>query len=205
MLEQLFGSKTRVKLLRIFLNNNEPFYLRQLARKLKVQLNSIRREIANLEDIGLIKAVDAESPENIALSKSGKKGDNQNLKKFYLVDQNFILYDELRALLIKSQLLLERDFIQKIEKAGNIKYLALCGFFVGVEDSPTDLLLVGNINRDKLKRIISDFEKELHHNVNYTVMSPLEFKYRADITDRFLYSILEGKKILIVDKLAQHD
>ena len=33
-------------------------------------------------------------------------------------------------------------------------------------------------------------------------MSRGEFIYRKDITDRFLYSILEGKKIIVIDKLS---
>ena len=59
MLEQLFGSKTRVKLLQLFLNNpKKDYYLRQLAREIKGQLNSVRREVNNLEKIGIIVAQD---------------------------------------------------------------------------------------------------------------------------------------------------
>ena len=58
MLEQLFGSKTRVRILRLFLNNpSQPYYLRELTRKLKSQLNSVRREINNLGKMGIIKSV----------------------------------------------------------------------------------------------------------------------------------------------------
>ena len=32
-------------------------------------------------------------------------------------------------------------------------------------------------------------------------MSLSEYKYRHDITDRFLYEILEGKKIVVIDRL----
>jgi predicted ArsR family transcriptional regulator len=52
MLSKLFGSKARVKLLKIFLSYPEKrFYIRQLARDLKLQVNSVRRELDNLEKI----------------------------------------------------------------------------------------------------------------------------------------------------------
>ena len=38
--------------------------------------------------------------------------------------------------------------------------------------------------------------------INYTLMDMKEFKYRKDITDIFLYSILEGSKIIVVDEIG---
>lgn len=199
MLEQLFGSKTRVQLLRLLLNNPyQPFYLRELARRLKTQLNSIRREVSNLEALGIIKVT--------TLPAAGPSTQNQpkpkkSSKKYYLVDTSFILYPELKALVIKAQLLLEQDFIREIEKSARVKLFLLTGIFVGIEQSATDILLVGSINRHRLVALIKRFEKELNREINYTVMSPQEFKYRQDITDRFLYDILEAKKIIIINEL----
>jgi DNA-binding Lrp family transcriptional regulator len=203
MLEQLFSSKTRVKLLRLFLNNpSQPYYLRELARKLKTQLNSIRREVDNLEKIGLIKSIQlVSSPFKKKKTRRGKTKPKGS-RKYFLVNNNYILYPELKALLLKAQLLLERTFVGRIEKMAKVKLFILTGIFVGIEGFVTDLLLVGAVNRKLLRKIVSDFEKELNHNINYTVMSQQEFKYRQDITDRFLYDILEGKKIVIVDKLT---
>src|SRR3990167_9594304 len=55
MIEQLFGSKTRVKLLRLFYANpNRSFYVREITRKIEEQINSVRRELSNLLSIGII-------------------------------------------------------------------------------------------------------------------------------------------------------
>src|SRR5205085_3794889 len=55
MIEQLFGSKTRVKLLQLFYSNpNRSFYVREITRKIDEQINSVRRELANLFSIGII-------------------------------------------------------------------------------------------------------------------------------------------------------
>ncbi|HLC89605.1 MAG TPA: hypothetical protein VJG65_01450 [Patescibacteria group bacterium] len=202
MLEQLFGSTTRVNLLRIFLNNpSQPYYLRELARKIKTQLNSVRREVENLEVIGIIKSVQL-AEKNLG-RKSEKNQPKKNSKKYFLANTDFILYPELRALLLKAQLLLERTFVRKIEKMSQVKLFILTGIFVGLEGFATDILLVGTINRKKLSIIVKEFEKELNHQLNYTVMSLQEFKYRQDITDRFLYDILEGRKMIIIDKIDQ--
>src|ERR1700740_2679598 len=55
MIEQLFGSKTRVKLLQLFYSNpNRSFYVREITRKIDEQINSVRRELSNLLNIGII-------------------------------------------------------------------------------------------------------------------------------------------------------
>ena len=192
MLEHLFGSKTRVQLLRLLLNNpQQPFYLRELTRQLKTQLNSVRREVSNLESLGIVTVVAA----------PGQTNQKKSNKKFYLVNTNFTLYPELKALILKAQLLLEQNFVQEIERSAKVKLFILTGTFVGMDQAPTDMLLVGSINRRRLAALIRRFEKELSHEINFTVMSLQEFKYRQDITDRFLYDILEAKKIVIIDEL----
>jgi len=205
MLEQLFGSKTRVNLLRVFLNNpSQPYYLRELARKLKTQLNSIRREVSNLEKLGIVKSVQLADFQTEGKATKNTKKIKKGSKKYFLTDTDFILYPELKALLLKAQLLLERNFVSKIEKMTKVKLFILSGIFVGLEGFITDILLVGTFDRKRLASIVHDFEKELGRNINYTLMSHQEFKYRQDITDRFLYDILENRKIIIIDKINNH-
>lgn len=57
MIDALFGSKTRVKLLHLFLNNpNRAFYVREITRKIDEQINSVRRELANMLSIGIVQS-----------------------------------------------------------------------------------------------------------------------------------------------------
>lgn len=194
MLEQLFGSKTRVRLLRLFLSNpDNSYYIRELTRKIDVQINAIRRELDNLQKTGLI----------VLVNKTGDGKKSDKLKTYFKVDTNFILYRELRALFLKSQLLVERKLLTEIEKIGSISYLVLTGIFLGFSDSPTDLLIVGRVNKDKLANLIKKFENDLDCAVNFTIMTKEEFNYRKDITDKFLYRILENKKIVVIDKISQ--
>ena len=204
MLEHLFGSTTRVKLLQRFLNNPErPYYLRELARAIHVQLNSVRREVANLEGIGIICPMLSPSvlPGSVAANRKAPGRRRKQLKKFYLANPSFLLYPELKALLVKAQLLLEQKLVEKIKHIASVQFLALTGMFVGLEGFSTDLLLVGTVNRKRLARLMGQFERELDHAINYTVMTAAEFRYRHNITDKFLYTILENKKIVVIDRL----
>ena len=55
--EKLFGSKTRAKLLQLFFSNPEKsFYVREMTRVIDEQINSVRRELNNLDGIGIIKS-----------------------------------------------------------------------------------------------------------------------------------------------------
>ncbi|MFH1565179.1 MAG: hypothetical protein ABIC82_05035 [bacterium] len=193
MLEHIFGSKTRVKLLSLFLKNpDKSFFVRELTRKLKLQINSIRRELANLNKVGIIK-----------IDKRAESGSrNEHVKKYYTVNKDFILYSELKALFVKSQILIRQGFLNKLTKLGEIDFLTLDGIFIG-DKMPrgTDMLIVGKINRNELSKLIQKFESDFGHEINYTIMSKDEFQYRKDVTDKFLYDILEGKNMIVIDKM----
>lgn len=184
MLEKLFGSRTRVKLLRLFfLNVENEFFVREITRKVGERINSVRRELKNLEDLDLI----------LPLEK--------DRKKFYHVNAHSVLYHELRALILKTRVSLEKRLIETIEEVGKVRYMVLTGAFTGVKGVPTDMLIVGQVNRPKLDRLIQRFEEDFNAPLNYTVMTSKEFQLRRDITDKFLYDILENKKIIAIDHL----
>jgi len=202
MLEQLFGSKTRVRLLRLFLNNHKAaYFVRELTRKIGSQINAVRNELDNLVAMGILIVVQEEK--NTAAAAGTKKKAGASQKKFYKLNTDALLYPELKALFTKSRVLLEKDLVKKLAGLGSISYLALTGVFVGPEPAPTDVFIVGRVNREKIVSMIKSFEQEIGHEVNYTVMTPQEYKYRRDVTDRFLYSILESKKIVVLDQLDE--
>lgn len=223
MLNKLFGSLARVKILKIFLTKpKEKFYIRQLARDLNLQVNSVRRELENLEKFGLLTSEEEKSLDENSIDredfliqsiqdiKGGKKkaGPKNEIvasktdKKYYRVDKDFVLFEEIRALILKSQVLYEKDFVEKIYKAGKPKLLILTGFFVNHPEMSVDLLAVGKFNRNLLLKIIQDMELEMGREINYTIMGMSEFVYRRDMTDVFLYNILEKKNIKVIDELS---
>jgi len=218
MLGHLFGSNTRVKILKIFLlHPEEKYYIRQLARKLKLQVNSVRRELENLDKFGLlISSVGMEEKEadekydlkdlligKIVKSKKPKSNSKtRQEKKYYQADKSFVLFEEIKALIVKSQVLYEKDFINKLQKIGSLKLFVLTGIFISKPESATDMFIVGKFNKDKLSRLVKNLENELGKEINFTSMDLKEFRYRRDITDTFLYEILEGEKIVVIDEVG---
>ncbi len=197
MLEHLIGSKTRLKLLQFFFRfPDRSFYLRELCRLLGAQLNAVRREIANLATLGIIAQVPAGS------SKIEEIGTERS--KYYKLQNGFLLFAELKALLMKSEALEEQRFVEDIQKkGGDIKLLLLTGFFAGDAEAETDLLIVGRIKLLILARLLREFEKKIGRQLRYTIMDEKEFSERYEIGDRFLYNIFESKHIAAVDEMAR--
>lgn len=186
MLEQLFSSRTREKLLYLFLfNGQKRFYVREITRLVGERLNSVRRELANLEKFDLIASVDFDH------------------RKYYYLNQGFILKEELANLFIKARLLLERKIMEQIKKYDSVKFLSLLGYFVNDEEAKTDILIVGNISKKDLAYLIREIEKITHQPIRYTHFTSNEFIYRQTMTDKFLYDLLERKAIVLINKVKK--
>lgn len=187
MLSKLFGSQCRVKILNKFLlNPEEKYYTRQLSRELNLQVNAVRRELDNLNKMGIIKV----------LEESDKKS-NLRAIKYFKVNQSFILFNELKNLFSKSQLLYSYDFIENIQKLCTPKFLMLSGFFSGDDKSPIDIFLVSINKKNIFIDLVEKLEKEINREINYTIMNQTEFLYRRQIMDRFIREIFNSKYIIV--------
>jgi len=210
-LEQLFGSKTRVRFFRLLLDNPErSFYVRELTRRIEAQLNSVRRELKNLVDIGIILEVEGKILENEDDDENDEseedtkvKGKTNTKKKYYRAYAVFSFFEELRSIMKKSSVLMNKSFVIEVEKKGKIDFLFLTGRFIDNKTVPSDLLIVGEIKIDDLQQAISNFEVEIGHEVNYTYMPKEEFIYRQEIKDRFLSSLLQTEKVVLINKLIE--
>lgn len=177
MLKNLFSSKARVKLLTTFLlNPDEEYFIRELTRKLDEQINSIRRELDNLKKMGLLKSR------------------VKNRKKYYFTNKDFIIYTELRDIILKS-MNADGDLIRKITKLGEVELLMLSGYFVGKE-SAVDLLVVGNIDKVKLQKLLSSYSSD-EEDIKFTSMNKKDFLYRLECKDRFIRDFITDDKVII--------
>lgn len=193
MIEQLFGSKTRVKLLQLFLGNpNRAFYVREITRKINEQINSVRRELSNLLSIGIISS------------------DTNNNRLYYEVNQNYEHYGALSSMFgIGSPKVTakqpavagkEPDELHELKALGRVDVALFTGQFTRDETSGVDLLIVGDINQSKLAKYITQLEAKEGKEIRYTVMSDADFNYRRQVKDRFLSNVLASKKQVLIDK-----
>lgn len=192
MLEHLFGSKTRVKLLRLFFAApEESYFVRELTRILDVQINAIRRELELLQEAGIV--------EEVRLDE--RDPDSQQLKKFYRLNGASLLFPELQALIYKEKLLDEHIFIESIkEKAADAKLLVFSGHFTDDPKAPTDILLVGCSKERAIITLIENYEADHRLSFRYTFMKENEFLDRRHIMDKFLFTLFESKIIKVIDE-----
>lgn len=190
MIDSLFGSKTRVKLLYLFLNNpGRSFYVREITRRVDEQINSVRRELANMLSVGVIKS------------------DSVDNKLYYEVDQTYTFYKPLQQIFqekegvkeISSDVTITTDWIKRSKKLSGIQLLIVSGSFVSGARSKVDILIVGNPAKSQSKKFIKDIEEDEHRSLNYTIMSFDDFYYRMSMKDRFVSEIIEGKHLTVID------
>jgi DNA-binding transcriptional ArsR family regulator len=191
----LFGSKTRVKLLRHFLADPEQkYYVRELTRLLDDHINAIRHELSNLENAGLV-------------TKKKSQG-----RLYYRLNRHVAGMKELRGLFAPakedkpptaapvSQFYQPRPERPAAPELGDVKLLLQNGKFVGSNTAPADLLVVGEPDEELFKDYLQDLE-EKYGEIRYSVMSEEEYVYRRGLFDRFITQMLSEPKKLVVNNL----
>ncbi len=182
-LQDLFVSKVRVKLLQIFLSNpKEIFYVRQLVREAKEEINAIRRELARMEERGMVRR------------------EGRGNRVYYSFRSDYLFYPELLSLVAKTAGL-GADLVRNKNKIGRIKFASLSSNFIKDKSSKqteVDLLVVGEIVLPQLAIVIKNSETKIKREINYTAMSQEEFEFRKNRRDPFIMDILFGSRIMII-------
>lgn len=194
MIDKLFGSKTRVKLLHLFMTHpGQSFYVREITRLIEEQINSVRRELSNMLEVGVITS------------------DTSDNKLYYQVNQRYEFYTALRAIFGGEAMAPEKasttnatgaleQHIAIINEIPSLRLALLSGVLVKGSMSPIDVLLVGNVSGPKVKAAMSMIEKLEGRELNYTVLPYDEFYYRLSVRDKFITEVLAGKHSVAVDK-----
>lgn len=175
-------------MLRFYLfHPDEDFTVEELRRRMGKRAAKMSKTLRDLTSLGCL--------------TSGIRPDSG--EAIYRIDPGWLLFAEFRALFMKAQLLIEHDLVRRLQKTGKLRLLILAGLFVGERQGATDLLIVGQINRQQVSRLLKRFERDLNEEVKYTVMSPNEYNYRKDVGDRFLYDVLERRHLVVIDTLQR--
>ncbi|HBO64715.1 TPA: transcriptional regulator [Candidatus Saccharibacteria bacterium] len=195
MIDKLFGSKTRVKLLHLFMSHpGQSFYVREITRLIDEQINSVRRELSNMLEVGVITS------------------DNADNKLYYQVNQRYEFYTALRAIFAGETITagptsatssadgVNDHHITIINEIPALRLAVLSGVLVKGSLSPVDIVLVGNLPATKVKNAIAMIEKIEGRELNYTVLPYDEFYYRLSVRDKFITEILSDKHSVAIDK-----
>jgi len=186
MLKNIFGSGARVKLLQQFLlHQGEEFFIRELTRILDEQINSLRRELENLEKVGMLKSSE------------------RNRKKYYRVNPHFLLLHELTSIVRKTHES-NKNILKKASKLGSLDVFLLGGKFIGKpEEGLTDVFVVGDVSKEAVEGFVN--ESFPNQNIKYTVMSKEDFLYRITLKDKFIQSLFADKSNLLLKNKLKKD
>lgn len=183
VLEALFSSRVRVRLLTIFLlNPGSRFHARALARMVEAQYSAIWKELNNLERVGLL------------LSESSANA------KSYQLNPRFSILPELRSIILKTAG--AGDMIRReLEGFGQVEAAFVYGSFAAGDadhQSDIDLMLVGKVDLVRLAPIIARLEKDLGRAVNYTACTPEEWREKQRKREPFVANVLNSPKVMLI-------
>ena len=183
MLADLITSKSRIKLLNVFLiSPYDMYHVRELVRRTGDEINAVRRELLYLE-------------KRSVLVKEPRAN-----RVYYQLNKNYPFYFDLLRLGVKA-IGLGQEVLKNRAKIGKIKYAMFSGRFsrkLPKEPEDVDFLIVGTIVLPELAVLIREEEKRLNTEINYTVMSEEEFSFRKKKRDPFILSILSGSRVMLI-------
>lgn len=179
-LEKLFGSKTRAKLLDLFFSNpSQSFYVREITRVIDEQINSVRRELLNLDSIGII------------------KNETYDNKVYYSANMKHPLSHALSEMFsAKLDLSKDHDVVRRnsweeyVKPVKNyLSALIVTNRVPGQEG--IDMLIIGDDKTKKLTHWAEVIEKKMGKPLDYMILSEDDYSYRKSVRDRFILELLE--------------
>lgn len=181
-LDQLFGSKERVKLMKLFVFNRESaFTPAEIASRAQVRPNAVRREMNSLIKCGLV--------------RRNSKG--------YFTRSDYPLIAELYQLLIKAAAFDREGLVSRLTRTGRIKLIIVSGVFTQTIESRIDLLVVGDsIKQGKLDSSVKAIEAEVGREIRYAALPTNDFKYRLGIYDRLVRDVMDYPHEKVLNKIG---
>ena len=183
MLQDLITSKTRVKLLTLLLDApHEMYHVRELVRKTSDEINAVRRELAFLENKGILVK------------------EHRANRLYYSLSKSYPFHSDLLKIGVKI-IGLGAEFLKNKAKLGKIKYAMFSGSFVKRLEKnadKVDFLVVGTIVLPELAVLVRNEEARLQTEINYTVMTEDEFEFRKKKHDPFITEVLSQSRVMLV-------
>lgn len=179
----MFGSETRVKILKLLLlAPDTSFYIKEISTRVGLAFSMVYKELANLKNLGLV-----------IEERKGKL-------RLFKINKQSLLYEDLKMIFIKTVGLgdIVTEHLKKLDK---IRYAIIYGSFARgqqLKTSDVDLLIIGDLDEEELIKAISEMEKSLGREINYILWSEKEFERRAKTKHHLLTEIADNPIIGLV-------
>jgi DNA-binding transcriptional ArsR family regulator len=183
-LGDIITSKVRIKILELFFSNiDELYHVRGIVRETTEEINAVRRELAKLENDGVLRK------------------EPRGNRIYYSLRNEYSLFGDLVSIVAKTTGL-GKALIENRNKIGKVSFIMFSGKFVRTKErkreDDVDILIVGEVVLPELASIIRVQESKRGKEINYTVMSREELDFRKRRRDPFLLGILAGSRVMII-------
>lgn len=182
-MEDIITSEARIKILiELFAETNKDLYVRELTRRVGTEINAVRRELKRLTDAGLI--------------KKEKRGN----RLYYLLKKDYPFYYELLSM-VSKETGIGKLILTNASKLGKVKLALLSAEYAEgreAESQQLDLLLVGDVDLNALEEIVQQVRVRTSRDVNFTILSEMEYSNLKARRELFLLSFLIAPNILLI-------
>jgi len=179
----LTKSKLRIRILQLFFSRPEKeYYLRELERKLGKPVAYIRRELVNLEKMGLF-----------ASETRGKE-------RYFRLNPDYPLYAEVKNIIDKT-VGVEGSLKNILKDLKDINLAFVFGSYAQKEEdllSDIDLMIIGTPDEDILLSEISKLEEIISREINYHIYSPADWEKKIKENNSFIKNVLRKPKIFLI-------
>lgn len=183
-----FGAYRRQVLGLLLLHPDESFHLREVARITNTQPGTLRRELSQLTEAGVL------SREKIG-----------NLVR-YKADTTCPIYDELRGILKKTVGVADvlREALAGLGDKVTVAFI-YGSVASGAErrTSDIDLMIIGSASFEQVVSALYPCQETLRREINPTVYSARDFRKRLAESGSFVARVLKEKKLFI--RGTEHD
>ena len=185
-LARLFGSSARLKLLRLFLFNDDTgFTVLDAAFRINVPKESVRRELKTLVMTDIVR------------KRTGKEGIT------YSANKKFAYYEPLQIFLRTTTSLDDSSITTALKKGGTLRLVVLSGLFSGALETKADILVVGDkLDDRRLEKAVHELEAELGRELRFAAFTTQDFRYRVGVYDRLVRDILDYPHRVLLDKIG---
>ncbi len=186
-LVKLFWSRCRMKLLEklvieeVISKNNTGFFIRELCRDIGEQINSVRRELINLEALWILRSHE------------------ENKKKYYTMNKSCLIYNELIEIFLKTYNVLDpiKEFFKGRKNLDLVTISeSVLNFREEGSNNIVDIFIIGELDKIEFNNFLEKtfFGKK----VKYAIMSLEDFTDRLEYNDKLVISILSQKGIIFL-------
>lgn len=182
-LQDFMISRVRARIVELFFSKpDELYYVREITRAIKEEINAVRRELDRMLTYGLL--------------KSEQRGN----RLYYFLNKKYLFYQELHQMVVKN-VGLGRKLLKLHGKLGQVDFIMFSGKFVrGIRprQDELDMLVIGDVVLPELQAAVKEEEVLIGREINYTVFPRQEFDFRKTRRDPFIMDILFGTRVMII-------